>query len=271
MVSQRELHNRKELYATLHKILAALKALAYAETHKLQRQIAPQQAITERMRKAVSRLRNGSVADEETQLIIVLGTERGFCGDINHRLLQRLQELSLSAKDEAISCILVGDRLIQQAGEHLNILARIPGASVTEDVESMVDAVMSEALKQPDRFSLFNMKTLYYDEPNSCELLQSIFPEPEAHQDSGVPPLLYRSPAELLSELIPLYLFTMLQSCAKEALLGENKRRLSHLENATRHLNERMDEIALKSNHVRQESIIEEIEALLASDITIGI
>ncbi len=268
MVSQRELHNRRELYATLHKILSALKALAYAEIHKLQRQIEPQQAITKRMSRAITRLRSGVNHKDGAALIVAVGTERGFCGDINHRLVEQLKQISLTRQNDSIGWVLIGDRLIQQAGDSLNVVLNISGASVAEDVESVVDAVIEEALNKASQFPIFNMQILFYDEPQSGVRLFPVFPAPKPSCDAGIAPLLYRSPVDLLSDLIPMYLFTVLQSCIKGALLGENKRRLSHLENATRHLNERMDSIAQKSNRARQESIIEEIEALLASDIT---
>ncbi|WP_020406422.1 F0F1 ATP synthase subunit gamma [Hahella ganghwensis] len=289
-MNNRELSKQKDLYATLSKILSALKALAYAESLKLQRQLSSQLAVNNRMKSAVRQLLNKPDVHAGRALIIVIGTERGFCGDINHKLIHFLAQgtrqfqtsiLDLPATFEfsvpfdasmpfqsqlPFDCILVGERLSQVAGEKLQPLARVPGVSVVEDVESVVDNLVSMILYFSPRENLFNLWTLTFSEEEAKAVLIPVFPRPESASFQGAEPLRYRSVADLLEDMIPMYLFTALQTCIKQSLLVENRKRLSHLENTTRHLNDRLDILSLKSNRARQEAIIDEIEALLASE-----
>ncbi len=262
MTSQHNLNTKRELYGTLNKILGALKALAYAETQKLQRQIGPQHEVTERMRTAVSRLLGlNTGSGPNLRPIIVIGTERGFCGDINQRLTETMKSLG---NGQHCAWILVGDRLRQAAGDLPDVTAQISGASIAEDVEPVAEQLMSVLRDIDEQSPLLATEILYLQDQDNPLVHYPLFPEPQTTGEiAGPTPLHYRPPTELLQELIPLYLFTVLQSCLKESLLNENRKRLSHLENATRHLEERLGALALKSNMLRQEKIIEDIEALL--------
>ncbi|ABC27806.1 F0F1-type ATP synthase, gamma subunit [Hahella chejuensis KCTC 2396] len=262
MPSRRQLQGKKELYATLNKIMTALKALAYAETRKLQRQIPPQLAIAERMRAAIAKLQQHPMADNPlNKLIIVLGTERGFCGDINRRLLDATAEI---IRTTPCGVILVGDRLYRHAHADFEVLAQVTGPSVAEDVESVTDELVTLLTQHSARYPLIEVEILYYHEQEERPRRFPLFSKPmQGNSATNIAPMMYRPAQELLLELIPMYLFASLQSCLKDALLGENRKRLSHLEYATRHLQERMNALTLQTNMLRQEEIIEEIEALL--------
>ena len=77
--------------------------------------------------------------------------------------------------------------------------------------------------------------------------------------------LIYENNNDLMIKLMPAYIFSVLQYCIKCALLAENKRRLTHMEDATHHLDKKSQQLAIKANQWRQEKIVEEIEALLVS------
>ncbi|MDG9669055.1 F0F1 ATP synthase subunit gamma [Hahella sp. CR1] len=262
MPSRRQLQSKKELYATLNKIMAALKALAYAETRKLQRQIPPQLAIAEHMRAAIAKLQQHPSEDRPlNKLVIVMGTERGFCGDINRRLLDATTEMM---RTTPCGAILVGDRLYRHAHANFEVLAQVSGPSVAEDVESVTDELVALLSQHSQRYPLTEAEILYYREQDGHPRRFPLFPKRNhGGAAAAITPMMYRPAPELLLELIPMYLFASLQSCLKDALLGENRKRLSHLEYATRHLQERMNALTLQTNMLRQEEIIEDIEALL--------
>lgn len=52
--------------------------------------------------------------------------------------------------------------------------------------------------------------------------------------------------------------------------MAETQRRVAHLDNAVRHLDERLDALQRRSNQLRQEEIIEEIEVILLGAAELG-
>jgi F-type H+-transporting ATPase subunit gamma len=56
------------------------------------------------------------------------------------------------------------------------------------------------------------------------------------------------------------------------SLMVENRRRVTHLEGAVKHMDEESDELRRQCNTLRQEEIIEEIEVILlsSSELDVG-
>jgi F-type H+-transporting ATPase subunit gamma len=80
-----------------------------------------------------------------------------------------------------------------------------------------------------------------------------------------VPPLLNLPPRAFLSELVDLYLFSLLHKICYSALLAENRARVSHLEAAIQRLEREVSELDRQRKILRQEEITEEIELLMLS------
>lgn len=72
-------------------------------------------------------------------------------------------------------------------------------------------------------------------------------------------------PAALLAAITEHYLLAVLQGMLSASLLAENQRRVTHLEGAIRHLDTQSADLARRSNALRQEEIVEEIEVVLLS------
>ena len=64
-------------------------------------------------------------------------------------------------------------------------------------------------------------------------------------------------------QLVDHYLITALHKILHVSLMAENQHRIQHLERATRHLDDRTDELSHRINALRQEEIIEEFEVIL--------
>jgi F-type H+-transporting ATPase subunit gamma len=73
------------------------------------------------------------------------------------------------------------------------------------------------------------------------------------------------SPTAFLLELTEQYLFAALHEMLYTSLMAENHNRVTHLEGAVRHLDEKSEQLARQCNALRQEEIIEEIEVILLS------
>ncbi len=77
------------------------------------------------------------------------------------------------------------------------------------------------------------------------------------------PPLLNLPPRRFLLLLIEHYLFSSLNEFLYSSLMAEHQQRVRHLEGAQRRIEERIRELTLQRNSLRQEEITEEIELIL--------
>lgn len=72
-------------------------------------------------------------------------------------------------------------------------------------------------------------------------------------------------PAEFFLELTEQYLFAALYEMLYTSLMAENHNRVTHLEEAVKHLNDKSEDLTRQCAALRQEEIIEEIEVILLS------
>jgi F-type H+-transporting ATPase subunit gamma len=85
----------------------------------------------------------------------------------------------------------------------------------------------------------------------------------------GHAPALNLAPRAFLLELIEHYLYAVLHAILYASLMAESTRRVRHLEGAVRHLDEEAERLLRRSNALRQEEIIEEIEVILLNAATV--
>ena len=78
------------------------------------------------------------------------------------------------------------------------------------------------------------------------------------------------APEHLLLDLTDQYLFSSLFEILYGSLLTENRRRVSHLGDAVRHLDKKCVMLTHQANALRQEQTTEEIEVLLLSTGSTG-
>ncbi len=268
-------------------ILNSMKNLAFIETHKLARfQIMQGQAVVNIEQTAMDFLDFYPLPvakDKVTPICILLGAERGFCGDFNESLIN-------SIASEAYSGIIaIGSRLRDRLVDYpLQVITSIEGANVAEEVPAilnrLIDAISSLPVYGGD-MSLtvgagaahvapeLQLTAVYHDNETGQIVQRRIFPLFPGQQQRtlryGNPPVLNLEPSVFLSDLIDHYLFAVLHEILYISLMAENQRRLQHLEGAVNHLDDETVILRRKSLIYRQEEITEEIEViLLNSEIT---
>lgn len=243
-------------------ILNAMKNLALIETHKLAR-ILPlhKQSLVAIEQTAADFLKfypSPSSGDlEGGPIYIVLGSERGFCGDFNEQLLAQLPASG--------PIVAVGARLGGKLADHA-AATLIAGANVAEEVPSVADRLLdglTATAFQPD----MKLLAIYHDSQTNQAQRRQLLPLPPqpdiAPPVLGYPPLLNMPPEDFFADLLSHYLFTTLHDLLYQSLAAENRRRLQHLEGAVNHLDSEMLKLKRKSQIYRQEEITEEIEVIL--------
>ncbi|NVK40329.1 MAG: F0F1 ATP synthase subunit gamma [Oceanospirillaceae bacterium] len=263
---QLERHLRKLREA--REIMNAMKSLAFMETRRLTQRLEAQRALVQGIEETAAELLafHPELRPQPAvtaPLILLFGSERGFCGSFNDRLLQAL-EPNYDGTERLIAC---GHKLCSRLEGDRRLYRALDGASVLDEIAGTLNRLSDTLAELHAGASGLHLRVLYQD-PDAHDIIdrpllppfQAIGATPTRH---GCPPDLNVPPAQCLAEIIEHYLFAELHSIAYLSLMAENQQRMQHLDGAVRYLDERLDVLAQKGREIRQEEITEEIEVIL--------
>ncbi len=272
MSLSRELQLHITQLKEIRSILNAMKNLAFIELHKLLHFKTMQGQAVATIENAMQDFLSFypcKVAPEEvTHLCILLGAERGFCGDFNESLINAITSQSYTG------VIAVGSRLCNRL-ETLTtpVIARLEGANVAEEVPIIITGLLDTINFSPDfmmtedAIPTLKLTIVYHDnnlnQINQRQLFPPFINKHNSTPHFGTPPILNLSAEAFFAELMDHYLFAALHEIFYMSLTAENQRRLQHLEAAVNHLDDETTQIQKKSQIYRQEEITEEIEVIL--------
>lgn len=270
MTRRHDLEQHRLSLADIRDIMNSMKTLAYMETRKLARFLDAQQHVVKSIEDAAADLLSfhpGILPEsrDTPTVYILLGAERGFCGDFNRLLLRYLETTQREHTAHEPMLIAVGRKLNALLEEDRRMLALMEGAAVLEEVEAVLVQVVGELAGLQDKYGALTVYGLYHgeDAPVMKKLIPPFEPFLGGPPRFAHPPLLNQSPQDFLAELSDHFLFAALHEMVYTSLMVENRQRILHLEGAVKHLDHETSRIARQCNVLRQEEIIEEIEIIL--------
>ncbi|RLA00909.1 MAG: hypothetical protein DRQ47_08820 [Gammaproteobacteria bacterium] len=253
----------------IRNIMNSMKTLAIMETHKLERSIKNQSTITNTIQNMAADFLhfNPQVLPEAEPIlntVLIIGSERGFCGNFNELLVKQLKLLLVDLTQVDTTLIAVGSKLKPLMKNVFHNMHFIKGANINEDIFSVADELAKKlgAFNEPTSLLILH----HNDQHNELVLEKLLPPFKKNHAEKVVypnPPLLNITARDFFLELTDHYLMNSLHHILTISLMVENQLRIQHLENATHHLDDKTDELQRKINALRQEEIIEEIEVIL--------
>ncbi len=273
MTRRRKLELHRHSLAEIRDIMNSMQTLAYIETRKLAGFLDAQHAVLQSIEDVAADLLSFypeilPEATETTPVYVLIGTERGFCGDFNHALLRYLESSLPKHPPASPMLIAIGHKLHTLLDGDARVAVQIDGASVLEEVTAVLRRMVRELSSLQKQHRLLTVYGLYHGGADGI-VMQKLLPPFQhfMHQAQHFPhgPVLNQSPQEFLVELIDHYLFAALHEMLYASLMAENYQRLSHLGGAVKHLDDNSAELARQCNALRQEEIIEEIEVMLLS------
>lgn len=269
MSGQTELSQRFARLKEISGIMTAMKSLSLVETRKLARFIGHSRHMLANIEAAAADFLSyypvEHAGDKQPAILLLIGSERGFCGNFNERILAALEALPRRASAPAL--LIVGNRLGAKLEAHPGVIARLDGATVTEDVPAALNRLMDALHTASKRLSGDGIALLGLAHDGEGEVaIKHLLPlAPPPGGRLAYPPLLQLAPTVFFAELLDQYLLAALYGLLYESLAAENRQRLAHMENALERLDETIARLALKRNALRQEKIVEEIEVILSS------
>lgn len=273
MTHRRELEHHRRSLEEISGIMNSMKTLSYMESRKLQHFLNAQQAVVRSIEEAATELLSfhSEILPEPAQTCdvhILIGSERGFCGDFNHVIRRKMDTLSEPGDSTPAKFISIGDKLNTLLEQDEIDATKLPGASMAEEVPERLNEVTNTLTELQNQYGLLTVFCHYHAEEQDIRSIQLLPPFEDCLAQPPrftLPPELNMAPETLLVELIDQYLFAALHEMLYTSLMVENHLRITHLEGAVQHLNDETEELSRKSNALRQEEIIEEIEVILLS------
>jgi F-type H+-transporting ATPase subunit gamma len=275
VTSRRQVEGHRHSLGEIRAIMNAMKNLAYMETRKLARFLNAQNAVVSTLDSVAADFVTAypdAVPDTAAvnQVYLLIGSERGFCGDFNDALLRYLESVQGAvAASQSPALMVTGHKLHALLADHAGVAAFLDGASVAEEVPALLTRVVETVADLQGRHGALSLEVFYHPGNNRGVTRQQILPpfQRYLHQPErfAEPPVLNLTPAEFLIELSDHYLFAVLHQIFYASLMSENERRVQHLDAAVDQLDERSLDLQRQANALRQEEIIEEIEVILLS------
>lgn len=275
MTRRRDLVRRIGAYTEISGIMVAMKNLAFVETRRLA-------GFLDMQRQAVAMIEEAAAdflgfygdrlnhAPPAAQMHLLIGSERGFCGDFNDALLAQVRQHP-GTMDGAAPVIAVGSRLAARLQDAAGVAAFIEGPSVGEEVQPVLVRLVQQLRELQQRHRgepLQGLTAHYHGGENGEPVSRRLLPMPERGKPGAqhaYPPLLNLAPFDFFSQLTDQYLFAVLHEVFYQSLMAENRQRLEHMDNALRKLDKDMARLRQQHNRLRQEEIVEEIEVILLS------
>lgn len=271
MSKRREVKRRLTALDEIDGIMVAMKNLALLETRKLGAFLATQHRAVASIETAAQDFLSfypqaPAHTDDMRQLLLAIGSERGFCGDFNEALLQ---PISAAAQQEDTLLVAVGRRLEAKLQDDARVSAFVEGPGVAEEVQAALVRLVKVLgeLQQRRPEEVWRISALYHDDESGEPRMRQLLPlaTPAGKPVYSHAPLLNLEPAQFLSQLTDQYLYAALHEVFYASLMAENRKRLEHMDSAIRRLEKDEAKLRLRYNALRQEEIIEEIEIIMLS------
>jgi F-type H+-transporting ATPase subunit gamma len=273
MSKRRDLETRLRSLKEIKEIMNAMKNLSLMEVHRLTRFLDTQRRVVANIEAAAADFMSFypqllPAAKEFRDIRLLVGSERGFCGDFNESLLRALDsDRNLAGKT---SLIVIGGRLAAKLTDDPRVAASIEGPSVVDEVDVALLKLMNAltSLRIPGTVWPLQL-TIFHHRAEEASVKVSVlhpFQRPaSASERFNDAPRLYLKPQSFLTGLAEQYLFAALHELLSSSLMAENQRRIQHMDAAVRRLEQTSADFLRRRNILRQEEITEEIEIIMLS------
>lgn len=274
MGKRTDIDRRLRTLRDISAILRVMRTLAIMETAKLSRFLPAQIQVVKSIEEAAADFlffypEVAATAERAVTVRLMIGSERGFCGDFNEVILQAVAQLTPDSASPDPILMVVGSRLCSKiAPKTLN--TALAGACTVEEVPSVISRVVEELNDLTVKGAL-RLTVLCHGHEDGTVIASTFHPFPANLTPTSRhshPPILNVSPMAFYSELAGHFLFAALHEMFYQSLMSENRQRQRHIDNATRRMDQKIAGLNLKKNIARQEEIIEEIEILMLSTET---
>lgn len=274
-------HLKEHIHALddIKNIMKAMKNHALIEINKMTRYISTNEKSRDTIKEVGCDFFSAypsylPLPENTTSIIcILIGSERGFCGNFNEVIISKLNDFEKSQPETSLSVVVVGRKLAMRMADDARVVRKLDGYETAEDIQVVIlDLIraledVSFTIKvKPHPVSwrfFFNEGSYASPQTNILQPIKEFFTIEKP--TSSFPPLLYLPLENFLFDFIEQYLLATLNFIFFQSFVTENYQRLHHLDNAIERIEKNVARLAQNLNLLRQEEITQEIEVILLS------
>jgi len=278
MTRRRDIEKHYRSLVEIRDIMNSMKNLSYMETRKISGFLDVQHEMVKHIETVAADFL-GYYPDTLTATIampvdvyLLIGSERGFCGDFNHVLLKYYEAIPGLDDVDKLLLTAVGYKLEAIMEGDVREVIFIDGASVADEVDEVLNRIVDQLASIQEQYGSLNLFVIHHDDERHIVKRQVLPPFQNLLQlkpGEAYAPELNLVPRKFLLDLGYHYMFLVLNEILYTSLLAESRQRVDHLESSVDRMDEQSEMLRRKSNQLRQEEIIEEIEVILLSAVSL--
>ncbi len=198
-------------------------------------------------------------------LYLIISSTLGLCGSYNNNIF-KVSDAKIQAEDEAI---IVGGKGIShyKNGAFKQIEGFENYGSIND--QTMINQITKFILNEYQKGTYKEIHIIYSEYKNSLVFLAKDFTllplNLKLEEALGYPPIMDPNPQELVNEIIPFYLESVIYSKLLESAVCEQGARSNAMENATNNAKDLLDDLHIEFNKARQGAITQEIIEIVAA------
>jgi F-type H+-transporting ATPase subunit gamma len=287
----KEIRLKIQSVSNIWKLTGALETLSALKMKKAQKYVLASRPFAQRMGRLVRRmepplkdklrLRKRKLRDA---LVVVIASDRGFCGSFNQNILRRAQEeIEKLEKKSNVAIFPVGKKAVsffkkrQRNFDHF--LTGIGDFGSLEEIKPMSDFIIKSYIENRyQRVYLIwtDFVSTFRQNPKTIQLLPLEWDElkefaGEAEDTAENAETKIEPSADMLvKEIIPQLVMYLIYQCVLESNASEHSARMTAMRNASDNARERAGELTLAYNKARQEQITNEVCEISSAKEVLG-
>ncbi|MFH1542570.1 MAG: FoF1 ATP synthase subunit gamma [bacterium] len=262
-----ELKDKARGVTQISKMAEAMQIVAVAELKKIQSRQKAAEHYSRHYRRLVARLgadKTRTIVKSREEVLFVLASERGFCGDFNERLFKQVGEYVVGQKTKGINV-----RLTLVGRKGCELFSGWPAEKIREKGYLKLKELLLAHTAEYEAGNLagvgifFNeFKSMMSQLPRFVKLLPFADPLGIKREPSL---LLEPTPAYVRDYVADRYLTTLLYDAYMQTRLGEVVARLLSMRGAAESSKEMLKDLGIKINKARQSMITVELSEIISS------
>jgi F-type H+-transporting ATPase subunit gamma len=204
------------------------------------------------------------------KLVILVTTDRGLCGNLNTKVIKKLLDDFGTQGTDVIAVGKKGRDLTLQFG--INLIAEFFGATDNPGFkdEYPILKLVEKEFKTGEYESISIIYPHYISTLSQEAKSLKLLPLETTHGGAINDSTLYEpGKAEVLNELFPRVLETILWQCLLETIASEHSARMVTMKNANENAEDLIDDLTLSYNQTRQANITRELAEISAGKMTL--
>lgn len=279
-----QMRNRIKVIETIKKITHAMRLISMSSHSRLKKKQAALAEYVETINKLFYKIQklepswkhpilHPDQKKEKKELIILIGSQKGLCGNFNSLLFQTFTQHANLLDNESFSIVAVGKKAVDYAKE------KCPDALIASYEEfntrtlSAIAEKLSTAIMHPETpYNSVNVwsnipKTFFTQKPQDATIIPlDTSSKPDTEEKTSFEGYEWEhTKDEVLNLLTNQYIEAYLHYLLFQSLLAEHAARFISMDSSTRNAQNILDETTLLYNKVRQAKITKELTELIGS------